>query len=87
MTTRHLGLVVDTDLMLNGSGTFDNVNAGRPFSYEIIAIMWTALDPAPLRHRLLSSARRRDRPRMQESIRHKQEADNEIDTGSGVSEP
>src|SRR6266852_3299801 len=25
---QHLGLAVDTDLMLNGSGTFDNVTAG-----------------------------------------------------------
>ena len=44
---QHLGLAVDTDLMLNGNGTFDNVNAGRPFSYEIIAVTWTALDPCP----------------------------------------
>jgi hypothetical protein len=44
---QHLGLALDTDLMLNGSGTFDNVTAGRPFTYEIIAVTWTALDPCP----------------------------------------
>ena len=44
---QHLGLTVDTDLMLDGSGTFDNINAARPFSYEIIAVTWTALDPCP----------------------------------------
>ncbi len=44
---QHLGLTVDTDLMLNGNGTFDNISAGRPFSYEIIAVTWTALDPCP----------------------------------------
>jgi hypothetical protein len=44
---QHLGIAVDTDLMLNGSGTFDNVTAGRPFTYEIIPVTWTALDPCP----------------------------------------
>src|SRR5258708_29278500 len=44
---QHLGIAVDTDLMLNGSGTFENVTAGRPFTYEIIAVAWTALDPCP----------------------------------------
>jgi len=44
---QHVGIAVDTDLTLNGSGTFDNVSAGRPFTYEIIAITWTALDQCP----------------------------------------
>ena len=44
---QHIGIAVETDLMLNGSGTFDNVSAGRPFTYEIIAITWTALDQCP----------------------------------------
>ena len=44
---QHVGIAVVTDFMLNGAGTFDNVNAGRPFTYEIIAVTWTALDPCP----------------------------------------
>ncbi len=44
---RHIGIVIDTDLMLNGSGTFENVNSGRPYTYEVIPVTWTALDSCP----------------------------------------
>jgi hypothetical protein len=44
---QHVGIAVDTDLMLSGNGTFENVNPGRPFTYDIIAVIWTALDPCP----------------------------------------
>ncbi len=44
---QHLGIVVTTDLTLNGSGTFENVNSTRPFTYEIIPVTWTTLDPCP----------------------------------------
>jgi len=44
---QHVGIAIDTDLMLNGSGTFENVNPGRPFTYDIIPVTWTALDSCP----------------------------------------
>ncbi len=44
---QHLGIVITTDLTLNGSGTFENVNSTRPFTYDIILVTWTTLDPCP----------------------------------------
>lgn len=44
---KYLGLVVDSDLMLNGSGSFENMTAARPFTYEILPVTWTNLDPCP----------------------------------------
>jgi hypothetical protein len=44
---QHLGIVITTDLTLNGSGTFENVNSTRPFTYEIVPVTWTTLDPCP----------------------------------------
>lgn len=49
---QYLGIAVDTDLMLNGSGTFEDVTSGvqplgRPFSYLSPPVVWTALDSCP----------------------------------------
>jgi hypothetical protein len=44
---QHLGIVTTTDLTLNGSGTFENINASRPFNYDITPVTWTTLDPCP----------------------------------------
>jgi hypothetical protein len=44
---QHLGIAITTDLTLNGSGTFENVNSSRPFTYEIVPVTWTTLDPCP----------------------------------------
>jgi hypothetical protein len=44
---QYVGIVIDTDLMLNGSGTFENINNTRPFQIDEISISWTALDPCP----------------------------------------
>jgi hypothetical protein len=44
---QYVGLIIDTDLMLNGSGTFENVNSTRPFDIQEIPVTWTALDVCP----------------------------------------
>jgi hypothetical protein len=44
---QYVSIVIDTDLMLNGSGTFENINSTRPFQIEEIPVSWTALDQCP----------------------------------------
>jgi hypothetical protein len=44
---QYIGIAIVTDLMLNGSGTFENVNSTRPFDIVEIPVTWTALDVCP----------------------------------------
>jgi hypothetical protein len=44
---QYVGVVIDANLMLDGSGTFENLNPGRPFTYDITPVRWTPLATCP----------------------------------------
>lgn len=47
VTRQYVGIVMDADLMLNGSGLFENINNTRPFQIDERPVTWTALDVCP----------------------------------------
>jgi hypothetical protein len=47
VTRQYVGIVMDADLMLNGSGVFENINNTRPFQVDERPVTWTALDACP----------------------------------------
>lgn len=40
---QRVGIGMDTDLALNGTGFFENVNSGTPPVYSIIPVTWTSV--------------------------------------------
>lgn len=47
VTRQYVGVVVNADLMLNGTGVFENINNTRPFQIDERPVTWMALDVCP----------------------------------------
>jgi len=46
-TRQYVGIVIDADLMLNGTGVSENINNTHPFQIDERPVTWTALDVCP----------------------------------------
>jgi len=47
VTRQYIGVVLDADLMLNGTGVFENINNTRPFQIDDRRVTWADLDVCP----------------------------------------
>ena len=47
VTRQYVGIVIDADLMLNGTGVSENINNTHPFQIDERPVTWTALDVCP----------------------------------------